>query len=62
MARWRRFGQTDMDMIFMTIEKKNPPSLNTLFPLLSYGGLAATSFDGAQPYRNANDKNIITEF
>ena len=51
-----------MDMIFMTIEKKNPPSLNTLFPLLSYGGLAATSFDGAQPYRNANDKNIITEF
>ena len=35
MARWRR--QTDMDMIFMTIEKKNSPSLNTLFPLLSYG-------------------------
>ena len=35
----RRFGQTDMHMIFMRIEKTNPPSLYTLFPLLIYGGL-----------------------
>ena len=59
----RRFGQTDMHMIFMRIEKTNPPSLYTLFPFSDlWRAWLRHHLTARNRTWSANEKHIMTEF